>query len=73
MENIFDLSGKTALITGASSGLGERFALTLANFGAKVILAARSIEKLKSFAEDLKNKGFNAIPIEMDVANKESV
>ncbi len=67
--NLFDLSNKTALITGASSGIGERFAHTLAQAGAKVILAARRIDKLKELASKLQN----AIAIEMDVADKNSV
>ena len=44
----FDLSGKRALITGASSGLGYRFAKILAKCGAKVALAARRVEKLEA-------------------------
>ena len=43
-ENLFDLTGKVALITGASSGLGKHFAKTLSSYGAKTILAARRIE-----------------------------
>ena len=46
-ENPFDLSGKVALITGASSGLGKHFAKTLSSNGAKTILAARRVEKME--------------------------
>ncbi len=67
--NLFDLSNKTALITGASSGIGERFAHALAQAGAKVILTARRIDKLKELASQLQN----AIAIEMDVADENSV
>ncbi len=45
--NYFNLQGKTALITGASSGLGKQFAICLANAGARVILSARRSEPLK--------------------------
>lgn len=48
---LFDLNQKTALVTGASSGLGEGFARVLSWAGAHVILAARRIEKLKSLAK----------------------
>ncbi len=69
MRNLFDLTGKTALITGASSGLGEQFAHTLSKAGARVLLAARQFDKLKALAESLPN----ALAVEMDVAKKESV
>ena len=64
-----DLKGKTALITGASSGLGKRFAEILSEYGVRVILAARNIEKLKNIANNLNN----AIALQMDVSDKESV
>ena len=50
-KNIFDLTGHVALITGASSGLGEHFAKVLADAGAKVIVAARRVERLEALAE----------------------
>lgn len=65
----YDLRDKTALITGASSGLGERFASTLSKAGARVILASRSKDKLERMANSLGN----ALPLEMDVSQKESV
>jgi NAD(P)-dependent dehydrogenase (short-subunit alcohol dehydrogenase family) len=66
---LFDLKGKTALITGASSGLGEQFARCLSGAGARVILAARRINKLKTLAAELNN----ARAIQMDVSDKQSV
>ena len=65
----FDLKNKTALITGASSGLGERFSRVLSEAGTRVILAARQEEKLNSLAQKLGN----ALPLKMDVADKNSV
>jgi len=47
MKNIFNLEGKVALITGASSGLGKSFAKTLSSAGATVVLSARRVENLK--------------------------
>jgi 3-oxoacyl-[acyl-carrier protein] reductase len=48
---LFDLTGEVAIVTGASSGLGERFAKVLADHGAKVVLAARRVERLERLAE----------------------
>lgn len=67
--NFFDLHHQTALITGASSGLGEQFARCLSRVGVRVILAARSLEKLETLAQELKN----ALPLQMDVADKTSI
>ncbi|HJK86028.1 MAG TPA: SDR family NAD(P)-dependent oxidoreductase [Candidatus Megaira endosymbiont of Stentor roeselii] len=71
--DIFDLHGKTALITGASSGLGARFAHVLAKAGARVILTARRLDKLETIANEIRRKGFDAVPIIMNVAQKKSV
>lgn len=65
----YNLTGKTALITGASSGLGERFAKVLGAAGCRVIIAARRLDKLKALSAELDN----ALPIQMDVIDKESV
>lgn len=67
--NPFDLTGKTALITGASAGLGEGFVRALSSAGARVILTARRHDKLEILAKELKN----AMAIEMDVSSKASV
>lgn len=66
---LFDLKGKTALITGASSGLGEQFARCLSGAGARVILVARRVEKLNALAAEFDN----AKAIQADVSDKESV
>lgn len=57
MTALFDLHGKTTIITGASSGLGEQFARSLSGAGARVILAARRIDKLNTLASELNNAG----------------
>ena len=69
-ENLFDLTGKVALITGASSGLGKHFAKTLSSNGAKTILAARRIERMESLQKELLNE---SIVISLDVTSNESV
>jgi NAD(P)-dependent dehydrogenase (short-subunit alcohol dehydrogenase family) len=67
------LQGKTALVTGASSGLGRRFALVLARAGARVALAARRSEKLAELAEEIAAFDGRAIPIRLDVTDPASV
>lgn len=74
MTNLFDLSGRLALVTGASSGLGEHFARTLARNGADVILAARRLEKLQALSAEIEQEtGRRAFPVAMDVTDMESV
>jgi len=68
-----ELKGKVALITGASSGIGEGVAKSLATKGVKVGLAARSIEKLKNIEQEIRQNGGDAFPVTMDVADKSSV
>lgn len=65
----FDLLGKTALITGASGGLGERFARCLSGIGTRVLLTARRFDKIQSLADELGN----AVALKMDVTDSTSV
>lgn len=69
----FDLKGKLALVTGAGSGLGRQFAVTLAEAGAAVALAARRREKLEETAELVRAAGGSAICLELDVTSSTSV
>ena len=69
----FDLNGRTALVTGASSGLGRHFARTLAVHGAAVVLAARRTERLEALAGEIRDAGGVAYPIRMDVTDAHSV
>ena len=70
---LFDLDGKIAIVTGASSGLGQHFARVLAAAGAKVALAARRLEPLYELARQIESFDGRAIPIQTDVADKASV
>ncbi|MGD8810973.1 MAG: glucose 1-dehydrogenase [Gammaproteobacteria bacterium] len=67
------LDGKTALITGASSGLGWNFALTMARAGADVAIAARRLEKLEALAAEIGETGRKAVPIQLDVTDTGNV
>lgn len=71
--NIFDLTGKRALVTGASSGLGAHFAKVLSEAGADVVLAARRLSKLEELADSIQKSGGKAFAVEMDVTSPESV
>jgi 3-oxoacyl-[acyl-carrier protein] reductase len=68
--HIFDLHGKVAMVTGASSGLGLRFAQCLAENGAAVALVARRADRLKALAAQIEKAGGKAIPIEADVRDR---
>lgn len=70
---MFDLTGKVALVTGASSGIGRASAIALANQGAKVAVAARRLEKLQAVAAEIKSRGHEALPVQMDVTKKTEV
>jgi NAD(P)-dependent dehydrogenase (short-subunit alcohol dehydrogenase family) len=72
-DPIFDVSGKTAIVTGASSGLGAMFARTLAERGANVVLAARREENLKQVQAEIESSGGSATSVVCDVAEVEQV
>jgi len=69
MADRFRLDGKTALVTGASAGLGSHFAQVLAAAGAQVILAARRAEALAARVEEMTSAGFAAKAMTLDVSN----
>ena len=70
---MFDLAGRTALVTGASSGLGQHFARTLARAGARVALLARRADRLAKTAAMIAASGGTAVPVECDVTDGTSV
>jgi NAD(P)-dependent dehydrogenase (short-subunit alcohol dehydrogenase family) len=70
---LFRLDNKTALITGASSGIGKHCALLLAQAGAKVAIASRRIAELQAVVDQIAQLGGQAKAFELDVTNKKSV
>src|SRR5204863_4828993 len=72
MENK-QLTGKTALITGASKGLGKAMALALAHAGARLVLVSRNLEQLNETAAAAKNLGGEAMALQADVSAEEQV
>ena len=73
MSKRFDLSGKVALVTGASSGLGAHFARCLGESGAAVVLAARRAERLAQLRAELAGSNISAETIDLDVLSSKSV
>ena len=73
MPQTLDLSGRVALITGASSGLGARMARVLAASGAKVAVAARRVDRLTALAEEIAAAGGTAHAVAMDVTDETSI
>ncbi|MEO1041793.1 MAG: SDR family NAD(P)-dependent oxidoreductase [Pseudomonadota bacterium] len=73
MSLSIDLSGRVVMVTGASSGLGAHFAKTAAAAGAKVVVAARRVDRLEALAKDLQDGGAEAIAVPMDVADENSI
>ncbi len=72
-DDRFSLRGRTALITGASSGLGVTYARALADAGAHVVLAARRGDRLRTLAKEIEATGRTALPVVCDVADPEQV
>ena len=68
-----DLTGHVAFVTGASSGLGRRFALTLAAAGAKVAATARRVDRLEELAVEIQGQGGECAAIALDVTDPESI
>ena len=73
MSYQIDLSGRVALVTGASSGLGTQFAKTLAQAGAAVVLAGRNMEQLKTLRAEIEGDGGDAHVVELDPTDVGSI
>ncbi|MFK7733871.1 MAG: SDR family NAD(P)-dependent oxidoreductase [Pseudomonadales bacterium] len=73
ITELFDLSGRTALITGGGTGLGRQFAKILAEAGATVVLCARRVDKLQATAAEIQQSGGQALCFAMDVTDADSI
>ena len=74
MDNkIFDLSGKTAIVTGASRGLGQYFGRALAKAGADLVITSRNAQALKEFQAEIESLGCKAVPLQLDVRDHGSI
>ena len=70
---MFNLKGRVAVITGASSGLGKQMAKGFADQGANLVVLARRIERLEELKEELEKKGVKVLPIKCDVTSTEDI
>ena len=73
MSELFDLTGRTAIVTGTSRGLGQYFARALAKAGADLVLTSRHRDHLRSFAAEIEALGRRAVSLELDVRDHESI
>jgi NAD(P)-dependent dehydrogenase (short-subunit alcohol dehydrogenase family) len=73
MNNLFDLTGKVALVTGTSRGLGQYFARALARAGADLVITSRDAGALGSFQKEIEALGRQACPLQLDVRHYESI
>jgi NAD(P)-dependent dehydrogenase (short-subunit alcohol dehydrogenase family) len=72
-DPLFDVRGKVVLVTGASSGLGAHFARMLAGRGARVIAAARRLDRLEALVQSVRGDGGDATAVALDVSDAASV
>ncbi len=72
-KNLFDLSGKVAIVTGTSRGLGQYFARALARAGADLVITSRKLDSLEPFRKEVESLGRRAVPVELDVRNHDSI
>jgi len=72
-DNLFDLTGRVAIVTGASRGLGQYFARALAKAGADLILTSRSRESLAAFEKEVRSLGRRAASLELDVRDQQNI
>ena len=70
MSNLFDLSGKVALVVGGHGGIGKAIALGLADAGADVIVASRNLEALKGAVKDIEARGRKSLAVTADIVDE---
>ena len=73
MMDMYDLTGKTAIVTGGSQGLGESFARGLAKAGCNLVLTARTLSKLEKVAAEMAHYGVEALAVQADVNKREDL
>ena len=72
-QSLFDLTGKVAVVTGASRGLGQHFARALARAGADLVITSRKLDSLQGFKKEIDSLGRKALPLELEVRDYDSI
>jgi NAD(P)-dependent dehydrogenase (short-subunit alcohol dehydrogenase family) len=73
MQDLFDLSGKVVIITGASRGLGQYFGRALAKAGADLVITSRKLSSLTDFKKEIESLGRKALAVQVDVLSQEDI
>ena len=73
MQELFDLSGKVAIVTGASRGLGQYFSRALAKAGADLVITSRTLSSLAEFKQEIESLGRRALAVQVDVLSKSDI
>jgi len=73
MHELFDLSGKVAVVTGASRGLGQYFGRALAKAGADLVITSRTLASLSEFKQEIESLGRKALAVQMDVLSQSDI
>jgi gluconate 5-dehydrogenase len=73
MKDLFDLSGKVAIVTGASRGLGQYYATALAKAGADLVITSRKLSALTEFKQQIESLGRKALPVQLDVLSQSDI
>ncbi|MDH7499616.1 MAG: glucose 1-dehydrogenase [candidate division NC10 bacterium] len=72
-SSLFDLTGRVAIVTGTSRGLGQFFARALARAGADLVITSRRMDSLQEFKQEMESLGRRALPLELDVRDYDSI
>jgi len=73
MQDLFDLSGKVAIVTGASRGLGQYFGRALAKAGADLVITSRKLSSLTEFRQEIESLGRKALAVQVDVLSQSDI
>ncbi|HAR59137.1 MAG TPA: gluconate 5-dehydrogenase, partial [Alcanivorax sp.] len=73
VQQLMDLSGRTALVTGGSRGLGLQMAQALGEAGARLVISSRKANELEEAAEQLRAAGIDVTPLAVDLADEDAV
>lgn len=72
-RSLFDLTGRVAIVTGASRGLGQTFARALARAGADLVITSRELHRLTTFQHEIEASGRRVVPLTLDVRDEDSI